>query len=157
MIIDLLHRFAYSISNNQCLYWEKALANAVLRNIFDNGNVFIPKGLQKGQRIMFHIDNANFSEDTTDGKRVTGALMMAGFQRRLTNTMNTEDHFLEVDQCCRTQTLDTTEFNNLEYCFAPNDKNFTLPTGCEKYEKKHVDGNVNLPIDIRRENLPWIL
>ena len=81
--------------------------------------------------------------------------MMAGFQCRLTNTMNTEDHFLEVDQRCRMQTLDTTEFNNLEYCSAPNDKNFTLPTGCEKYEKKH--GNVNLPIDIRRENLPWIL
>ena len=38
---------------------------------------------------MFHIDNANFSEDTADGKRVTDALMMAGFQRRLTNTMNT--------------------------------------------------------------------
>ena len=67
-IIDLLYGFSYSISNNQCLYLETALANAVLRNIFDDG-----KGLQKGQRIMFHIDNANFSEDTAGGKRVADA------------------------------------------------------------------------------------
>ena len=48
-----------------------------------NDNVYIPPNLVKDVLPMFHIDNIDWQEDTSDGKNTTHMLMICILQRRI--------------------------------------------------------------------------
>ena len=69
-----------SIDFRACLLWETRIANAVIDNMENNDNVYLPFNLSKGTLPMFHLDNIDFIEDTPDGKNTTHGLQLSVFQ-----------------------------------------------------------------------------
>ena len=78
-VIELLSapNLGLSITHKQCLRWETRLANAVIDNMKENDNTYIPQSLVKGVIPLFHTDNINFIEVTPDGKGTTHALILS--------------------------------------------------------------------------------
>ena len=72
-MINLLSAPNYnlSIDSRACLLWETHIANAVIDNMENNDNVYIPFNLSKGTLPMFHCDDIDFIEDTPDRKNMT--------------------------------------------------------------------------------------
>ena len=54
-IINLLKEFKMVISNKHCLYWETAIANAVLANMMKNNGYFLPPGVFKSMYLLDFI------------------------------------------------------------------------------------------------------
>ena len=75
-LLDLLHRFGFTVSNQECLLWENAIANEIISNMNANDGFFIPFGLRKGVLPIFHLDNSDFAEDSDV---TTHALLLSGF------------------------------------------------------------------------------
>ena len=74
--------YGYSITPRQCLKWKTSIANAVIKNIQLNNDVYIPPGMAKDVIPMFHLDNIDWLEDTPDGKNTTHYLILSIFQRK---------------------------------------------------------------------------
>ena len=68
--------YGYSITPRQCLKWETTIANAVIKNIQLNNDVYIPPGMARDAIPMFHL------EDTPDGKNTAHYLILSIFQRK---------------------------------------------------------------------------
>ena len=89
-IINLLSAPNYnlSIDSRACILWETCIANAVILNMENNDNVYIPFNLPKGTLPMFHLDNINFIEDTPDGKNTPHDLQLSVNQCSNVNNSN---------------------------------------------------------------------
>ena len=72
-VLNLLSAPNYGLSPTprQCLLWETALANAVIDNMKNHDDVYIPPNMVKCILPMFHIDNIDWHEDTPDGKNTS--------------------------------------------------------------------------------------
>lgn len=60
---------------------ETALANAVVRNTEQFQGLYVPPFLKKGTFAFFMADNADFAEDTADGKGTTQGTITAVYQK----------------------------------------------------------------------------
>ena len=127
-VINLLYGFNIVISNSQCLFYETAIANAVLANMSLNRGIFLPSGIQKSIFIHFHIDNAVFAVDALDGKSTVDTLNIAGFQRKL--NLVSELRPLQIDHSCRKQSVNKNNLNEKIFAKDPDLRLFQLPRGC---------------------------
>ena len=135
-VINLLHGFNIVISNNQCLFYETAIANAVLANMSLNRGFFLPSGIQKSVFIHFHIDNAVFAVDALDGKSTVDTSNIAGFQRK--HNLVSALRPLQIDHSCRKQNANKNNLNAKIFAKDPAGVSrrsadlrlFQLPHGC---------------------------
>ena len=127
-VINLLHGFNIVISNRQCLFYETAIANAVVANMSLNRGFFLPSGIQKSVFIHFYIDNAVFAVDALDGKSMVNTLNIAGFQRKL--NLVSELRSLQIDHSCRKQSVNKNNLNEEIFAKDPDLRLFQIPHGC---------------------------
>ncbi len=80
-VIDLLNAntCAYHIARVLCL--EIALANAVVENMKRFDGLYVPPFIKKGTFVYFAVDNADFLEDTPDGKGTTHGTITVMYQK----------------------------------------------------------------------------
>ena len=102
--------------------------------------------------ISFHIDNAVFQVHTLHGQSTIDTLNIAGFQKQLSTTMSAV-HTLELDQGCRTQTLDKKNVFEKLFIKLPTLKQFKLPNNCTSEEYGRL---LNFST-FQNVCLPWLL
>ena len=136
-VINLLSapNFGLSITPKQCLKWETRLANAVIDNMKENNNIYIPQNLQKNTLPLFHIDNIDFIEDTPDGKGTTHALIMSIFQKRVVDPI---PFCLDVVQQTSSLTLKKNSFNELQRYSKPQKSLCKRSNGCANFERSDI-------------------
>lgn len=89
-IIDLLHAMCVSVSYKRILSLETQIANQVIRRMFENDGVYIPKDFVRGRHIFMAIDNCDFQEDTPDGKNTLHGTVMNIYQQVYEGDANEE-------------------------------------------------------------------
>ena len=139
-MINLLSAPNYnlSIDSRACLLSETRIANAVINNMENNDNVYIPFNLSKGTLPMFHVDNIDFIEDTPDGKNTTHALQLSVVQ--CSNVTNSNPMTHQLDDT-KELTLKPNYFNEIAKCDKPCENNFERTEVCRNFER----GIINLP------------
>lgn len=81
-VINLLHGFGVSVGYDRLLRLETQIANTILQRMQENEGVYMPSNVVLGRFIYFAIDNADFAEDTPNGKNTLHGTVMAMYQRR---------------------------------------------------------------------------
>ena len=84
-LLDFLHGISQSVDYGRILHLETQLANAVIEKMKSDG-VYIPPMMVQGMFIYSAIDNADFNEDTPDGKGTLQGTVTAIFQRKATES-----------------------------------------------------------------------
>ena len=74
--------------------------------------------MKKGRFIQFHIDNVDFEEETPDGKRTTQLLMMAAFQRKFPDEIETQLNLVRMQKSSSLKLVDNC-FNEILLCTKP--------------------------------------
>jgi len=80
-VVDMLHKFGVSVEYNRLLRIEGQIASTVLQRMAINDGLYMPPDVVMGRYLFFAVDNVDFAEDTTDGKRTLHATAMAIYQR----------------------------------------------------------------------------
>lgn len=81
MLVDLLNAQDYCVSYSRTLMMETAIANAVVENTKQFQGLYVPPFLKKATSVFFAVDNADFAEDTPDGKGTTHVTITAVYQK----------------------------------------------------------------------------
>ena len=105
---------------------------------------------------MFHVDNANFSEDTFDGRNVTDALMIAGFQTSNDTMDEDSTQSFRIDQSCRSQPLSSHNVDNLIFCQSPNEKSFVCPSVTSFLPEPSEENKENV-LECKQKMMSWLL
>ena len=92
--MDMLSDFNLSISHDKVLKIETMLSNTVVKEIENNGGVYVPPNISQATRLHFAIDNVVFRNDTSDGKGEFGSTGNAVFKK----TACTEVRNLVIEQ-----------------------------------------------------------
>ena len=80
-IVNLLHGFGMAVEYNRLLRIESEIEKTVIKRMQNDGDIYLPPDIVKGRRVFFAIDNIDFSEDTSDGKRTLHGTAMAIYQK----------------------------------------------------------------------------
>ena len=80
-IVNMLHGFRMSVEYNRLLRVESQIEAHVLQRMEQCGGVYLPPDIVKGRHVFFAIDNADFAEDTCDGKCTLHGTATAIYQR----------------------------------------------------------------------------
>ena len=79
--MNLLHGFGLSADYTRLVRLETQIANTVLERMIANDYTYIPNDFVLGRYVFFAADNADFAEDTPDGKNTLHAAVMTIYQR----------------------------------------------------------------------------
>ena len=127
--INLLSSYKLCIPYKEVLYTDTAIANAMIDNMQENNNIYIPANFTKGVIPTYHIDNIDFSEDTPSGGGTTHALNVVVFQPR--NVSPTPKIELDLHMPIPSTTgLNDNTFGDLKECRKPSFKDFIRPISC---------------------------
>ena len=80
-VIELLNTNSLCVPHSRILYLETALANAVVENMKKFYGLYVPPFMKKGSFVFFAVDNADFQEDTPDGKGTTHGTITVVYQK----------------------------------------------------------------------------
>lgn len=120
-----------SLPNRRLLQIETALANSVISKLDQDSSCKCRIDfLVEGQFPYFHIDNSDYTIDTSDGKdQLHGTLIML-FQRK---TKSSSTYKIgNVHMKSSSYKIDTLNFTDIRECEYPrNNKYFQLPDGME--------------------------
>ena len=117
-MVDYLNKLHVSLPNYRLLQIESSLANSIISSLqtHPSGRDLV-EFLVDGQFLYFHIDNCDFTIDTSDGKgQLHGALIVL-FQRKLGETSTYK--IPAVDMSCRTYSIDPITFTQIQECDEP--------------------------------------
>lgn len=76
-----LHGFGMAIEYNRLLRVKSEIEKAVIKRMQNDGGMYLLPVVAKGRYVFFAIDNIDFSEDTSDGKRTLHGTAMAIYQK----------------------------------------------------------------------------
>ena len=79
-LVNLVHSIGCSIDYSRVLKLETQIAASVLKRIHDNDGVYIPPDIVPNRFIHCAVDNLDFSEDTTDGRRTLHGTVITVYQ-----------------------------------------------------------------------------
>ena len=80
-IVNLLRGFGMAVEYNRLLRIESEIEKTIIKRMQNDGDIYLPPDIVKGRRVFFAIDNIDFSEDTSDGKRTLHGTAMAIYQK----------------------------------------------------------------------------
>lgn len=80
-IVNLLSAHNYCVPYSRTMLLETSLANAVVESTRQFQGLYVPPFLKRGTFVFFAADNADFAEDTPDGKGTTHGTITAVYQK----------------------------------------------------------------------------
>lgn len=151
-VIDLLYSYGLSIEYGKVLRLETQLAESVIQNMSSNDGIFVPSTFVKNRRVFFAIDNADFCEDTPDGKNTSHVTAISIYQKKFSSD---EDGCLNIVKYSRNKTIDHTNpnvFTEILEAYMPKSPKPIIPE-FPFYMPRQLNHNSSLV----SKDLPWIL
>ena len=150
-LIRMLHGLGMSVDYDRILRVENQIASSVLKRVAENNGVYLPPDIVKGKHVFFAIDNIDFAEDTTDGKRTFHGTVVSIYQKAEPGDKIPELELQAPDHSPSIKEIPDSLTNLLD-CPAPPPK----PVG-PVYPQFGLFCEDELPIRVRMQDFAWLL